>query len=961
MIPTSGATPSQRAKMQEVLTDRRNVGLSPPSTIEIRKLSRLSVNPSVRSEITCCSRTIDVHPGDLQLQLGSPPLLPRGRSLPKSSGRNRNDATTGSHGPGGTRVPDAERNSVRQGRTYHSFVASATPASCPVDRASAVPVHAEPPQAVWERTDSRPGGLTAAEVASRRGTVTARTEGGQAGVVLGELAESLAEPLMLLLIVVAVLSAIFGELRDAIAIFVVIVIIGAVEATAEVRAKRALRALRDLSAPNALVRRAGAAESVPLDGLVIGDVLLVEAGSVVAADARVVEADGLAADESRLTGEPVPAAKGPEPVVPDAPLAERSSLLYAGTAVVAGVGEGVIVALGADTEIGRLGRLVAEAREPPTPLQRTMTELARAALIVAVTASVLVPLIGVARGQPVREMLLDGLTLAFATIPEELPILVTVLVAIGGLRLAKHGVLLRRLRAAEAVGAMTVLLADKTGTLTENRLEIERIDGDREHVLTVAAAAHGAAAAQDPVDRALVEAAGERPSSERPARHPFDPVRKRESAVWPAADGAGVAVKGAPEAVLEACAMPGADRASVLERVARLADDGLRVLAMAERRATAVPVDAAEAETDLAFVGLAAFRDPLRAGVGDAVAELAHAGIRTIVVSGDHPETVAATAREAGVGTPGVMHGGAPLDALGDDELAGRLRGEAVIARATPEDKLRLVRVLQDRGEAVAVTGDGVNDAPALAAANVGIAMGARGTDLAREAADLVLVDDAYPTIVGAVEGGRGLASQLRRAVAFYLGAKIGLVVVIAVPLVLGLAAPFHPVHIVILELFMDVGASIAFVSDPPARGAMDHPPRDPARRFLDDTQLTAIALTAASLTGAVLPTFLIVEERWGTDMAIAAAVAGWLVANVAIAWTLRARPGLAWRTNVAFPLWALVAVLSAAALSLTAAGATLGVDTLTAGAAAVTVAVAAAGVALAAGGRVALSLSRRL
>ena len=210
--------------------------------------------------------------------------------------------------------------------------------------------------------------------------------------------------------------------------------------------------------------------AVPVDALVIGDVLLVEAGSVVAADARVVEADGLATDESRLTGEPVAAAKGPEPVDADAPLAERSSLLHAGSAVVAGAGEGVVVAVGDETEIGRLGRLVAEAREPPTPLQRAMAELARAALIVAVTACVVVPLIGVLRGQPAREMLLDGLTLAFATIPEELPILVTVLVAIGGLRLAQHGVLLRRLRAAEAVGAMTVLLADKTGTLTENRL-----------------------------------------------------------------------------------------------------------------------------------------------------------------------------------------------------------------------------------------------------------------------------------------------------------------------------------------------------------------------------------------------------------------------------------------------------------------------------------------------------------
>ena len=244
-------------------------------------------------------------------------------------------------------------------------------------------------------------------------------------------------------------------------------------------------------------------------------------------------------------------------------------------------------------------------------------------------------------------MLLDGLTLAFATIPEELPILVTVLVAIGGLRLAQGGVLLRRLRAAEAVGAMTVLLADKTGTLTENRLLIERIDGDREHVLAVAAAAHGAAAAQDPIDRALADAAGERVERAAGAESVRPGAPSRERGVREA-DGTWVAVKGAPEAVLEACAMPEADRASVLERVGRLADDGLRVIAVAERRVAAVPGAAADAETDLAFVGLAAFRDPLRPGVREAVAELAHAGVRTIVVSGDHPETVAATARRRG-------------------------------------------------------------------------------------------------------------------------------------------------------------------------------------------------------------------------------------------------------------------------------------------------------------------------
>jgi Ca2+-transporting ATPase len=822
------------------------------------------------------------------------------------------------------------------------------------------PWYAEPPAQLWQRLQTRPEGLSDEEAARRRPPDSGRRERSRVLHVLGELAESLFEPLQLLLILVGILSAIFGQLRDAIAIFAIIGLVAAVEAISEARAKRALRALRDLSAPAAPVRRDGAVNSVPSDALVVGDVLILETGDIVAADARVIEADGLAIDESALTGEPVPAAKGPEPVDADAPLAERSCMVYAGTAVVAGAGAAVVVAVGGDTEIGRLGRLVSEVREPPTPLQRAMRELARAALVVAVAASVLVPLIGVLRGQPVRQMLLDGLTLAFATIPEELPILVTVLVAVGGLRLAKRGVLLRKLRAAEAVGAITVLVTDKTGTLTENHLRLERVEGDRERVLDVALAAHGGAPPQDPLDRALADAAGHQAASGRAQRYPFDPVRKRESAVWTGPDGARIAVKGAPESVLDACAISDAERRSILARVEALADDGLRVIGVAERRSAGTS-SSDEAERDLEFVGLAAFLDPLRAGVPEAVAELAAAGVRTIVVSGDHRSTVAAVARAAGLRHFDVLAGGADLRHLADEDLAGHLTKPLVVARATPEDKLRLVRLLQRQGEAVAVTGDGVNDAPALAAADVGIAMGARGTDLAREAADLVLTDDAYPTIVTAVAGGRGLAAQLRRAVAFYLGAKVALVTVIAVPLALGLPSPFEPVQIVLLELFMDLGASVAFVSEPPAPGAMARAPRDPSRRFLDRAQLGAIGLTALALTAAVLPAYLLVRAEAGADTAGAAAVGAWLVAHAAIAWSLRSRPRLPLRGNLAFPAWASIATLTAALVALTPAAHAVGIEQLTARGFGLTIAAAIAGVAVAAAGRRALALPRRL
>ncbi len=814
---------------------------------------------------------------------------------------------------------------------------------------------------MWEELDSSPGGLSASEALRRRPPISRARERSRAFAVLGELGESLSEPLQLLLIAVGVLSLVFGELRDAIAIFVIIALVAGVETVSEARAGRALRALRGLTASRARVRRDGTSRLVDLHDVVPGDLLEVEAGDVVAADCRVVQADGLALDESAFTGEASAAAKGEPPVAPDAPLAERSSMLFAGTAVVAGVGTAVAVAAGADTQLGRLGRLTSEATEPATPLQKAMSELARAALVLAVSASVLVPLLGVLRGQPVRRMLLDGLTLAFATIPEELPILVTVLVAVGGLRLARQGVLLRKLRSAEAVGAITVLLTDKTGTLTENQLVLDQIEGDSERVLGVGMAALGGAVAQDPVDKALAEAQiGARPEG-IPRRFPFDPQRKRESAVWEQGEGRFVAVKGAPEAVLAVCEMPEGRRDQVLGRVASLAGEGLRVIAVASREVPRAPRSWSDAEQGLSLVGLVAFRDPLRPGVPEAVLALAGAGVRTIMVTGDHPLTARATAQRAGLCPSDVLIGGSSLEQMDDRALVRHLTGDPVLARATPADKLRLVRVLQAHGQAVAVTGDGVNDAPALAGADVGIAMGQRGTDLAREAADLVLTDDAYPTIVNAVAGGRGLAAQLRRAVAFYLGAKVALVTVIAVPLALGLPSPFNPVHIVLLELFMDLGASVAFVSEPAAGDVMARAPRDPARRFLDAPQLTAIAVTAFALTAAVLPAFLLVRTLAGTPTAIGAAVGAWLVAHAGVAWSLRVRPRLALTRNLAFPAWALLATLTAVIFTVTPAAHAIGIEPLSAAALAITAATAAAGAALAVIGRRTLSLPQRL
>jgi Ca2+-transporting ATPase len=734
-----------------------------------------------------------------------------------------------------------------------------------------------------------------------------------------ELAESFTEPLQLLLIVVAVLSAVFGELSDALAIAVVIVAVAVVETVTELRAARSIAALHALTAPTArLVRDAqvtgtevaevAAAELVP------GDVIAVEAGDLVPADARLLTAHGLRVDESSLTGEAAAVGKGPTPVPEATELAERVNMLYAGTAVVGGDARAVVVATGAASQLGQLGALVTDTTEPPTPLQRALSQLARAVLVLALVASALVVAVGVAAGQPWREMLLAGLTVAFATVPEELPILVVVLLAVGGRQLARRGALLRRLQAGETLGGITTVITDKTGTLTENQLRLTEITGNRDHVLDAAVHCQPAdAPSREPMDRALATAArraGITQRGEPLAWFPFDPARKLVSQAWQVGPQIRLVVSGAPEAVLHRCLLSPGERAHVEAQLAEFTGRGLRVIGFATRLLPGPPGDRDDAETGLTFLGLAAFADPLRAGVPEAVAALSAAGVSTIVVTGDHPATAAAVAMQAGLPSGTLLTARSELDAHSDAELAGLLRHGTVVARATPQIKHRLVQLLQRRGDIVAATGDGANDAPALAAADVGIAMGRHGADLARQAADLVLTDDSYLTVTAAIAKGRNIGAQLRRAVAFYLGAKLALVTVMLAALALGRPAPFAPIHIVLLEIFMDLGASVAFVAEPAAPTAMRQPPRPPGTRFLDRATVGAIAVVALALTAATLPIYLLtapagaIGEGGGVDTARAAAVLAWLAGHALIAWTLRSQPALSWAANPAFPTW---------------------------------------------------------
>jgi Ca2+-transporting ATPase len=795
--------------------------------------------------------------------------------------------------------------------------------------------HALDTAAVLERVESGPHGLADTEHARRLAAYGPNLPEGEhkREPWWEELGESVTEPLQLLLIVVAVLSAVFGELRDAIAIAAVIAAVAVTETVTEVRAARAIEALRALTAPVARLRRDGRAAEVPAASLVPGDVIAAEAGDIVPADARVLEARGLRVDESTLTGEAEPVGKSEQPVPAQTGLAGRSSLLHAGTAVVAGEGNAVVVATGAATELGRLGKLASQTREPPTPLQTAMGQLAPAVLVAAIAASVLVPAVGLAAGQPWRDMLLAGLTVAFATVPEELPILITLLLALGGRQLARRGALLRRLRAAETLGAVTTLVTDKTGTLTENRLRLTQIVGDRRQVLATAVASQPSwAARREPMDAEFAWAAaqaGITPGGPEVAAFPFDPVRKLTSCARQAGDGPiTLAVSGAPEAILNRCTLDAAARADVLATVAALTRRGSRVIGFARRTLDCQHARQEEAETGLEYVGLAAFTDPLRDGVPAAVSALATAGVATIVVTGDHPATAAAVAAQAGLPADQVM--GDDADAMPDAELTPRLRHGTVIARATPALKHRIVQLLQGRGEIVAVTGDGANDAPALAAANVGIALGRRGADLARAAAGIILTDDAYPVVTAAIAIGRNITAQLRRAVAFYLGAKLALVTILVAALAAGQPIVFRPAHIVLLELFMDLGASVAFVGEPAAPVAMRRPPRPPGTGFLDASVLAATVTTAATLTLAVLPAYLILAHSGLTaGQARAGAVLAWLAAHALIAWMLRTRPALPWRANPAFPAWAIAALATGTVLTLTPAGQLIGLQAI--------------------------------
>jgi Ca2+-transporting ATPase len=701
------------------------------------------------------------------------------------------------------------------------------------------------------------------------------------------LANQFKNVLILILFVALILSAALGHWLESTAIAAIALLSILLGFIQEFRAERALNALRQLAAPMATALRNGEPRKLPSRELVPGDVVLLAAGDVVPADGRLIDAQSLRVVEASLTGESSPVSKNLAPLPADTSLPDRKNMVYSGTAAVHGRGRAVVLATGGATEVGRIGSLLQSVEAVRTPLELQMKKLGRWLGAVAFGIVISVVALGLARGQPWIEIVLFGIALAVAAVPEALPAVATVSLALGARRMARKNALIRRLLVVETLGSATVICADKTGTLTTGEMtareiavedrtvrlagvgydphgEIQENDAPwrpDDAVLSLLRAAALCCDADlippgdedrwrisgDPTEGALVVAAAKAGIDVRDLRRrwprvseiPFSSERKKMTTIHETGSERLACCKGAPEVVLQSCGrrrtasgdspIGPADRESILARAEEMAARALRVLAVAE----GADPDEANAEADLTFLGLIGIIDPPREEAKAAVITCLEAGIRPIMITGDHPSTAAAIARELGLLRSGGVLTGRELEAMSDADLVAAVGSTQVYARVSPAHKLRIVSTLQRRGHVVAMTGDGVNDAPALKKADVGIAMGITGTDVSKEAASITLIDDNFASIVAAVEEGRSILDNIKKFLLYLLSSNFGEIGLIAAAVAAGLPLPLTAVQILYVNLATDGLPALALAVDPHSADVMRRKPRKPGRSLL--------------------------------------------------------------------------------------------------------------------------------
>ena len=712
-------------------------------------------------------------------------------------------------------------------------------------------------------------GLTEAEAARLLRQYGANmVQMGKRKSLAGLFAGQLADLMTLILIVCAGLSALMGEGTEALAMLVIVLLNALIGFFQEYRTEKTLEALSRLAAPTAKVLREGMKKEVPAADLVPGDLILLGAGDKIPADATLIGEGGLACDESLLTGESVAVEKSPG----------RDAKLYMGALVVKGRGMGRVTATGMETEMGKIAGMLENIQEEKTPLSLKLEQLGRVIALGCVLLCALMTLVGILRGEDPFDMLVVGISLAVAAVPEGLPAIVTVSLAMAVRRILRRGSLVKSLHAVETLGCAQVICTDKTGTLTQNRMTVQQLwtangslevtgegysregsfrRGERqameltggEHLLLTAFCVCNASSIipdkgrnwkpdGEPTEAALLIAgakAGIFQEKERKFRsqRPFDSARKLMSVRVTMPEGEFVFAKGAPDVLLRKCTgfyqgegprpLDTVFRRRALEQTDRLANQGMRVLAAAYK-----PADSRDMEEGLVFLGLAAITDPPRPDAAQAVRECLSAHIRPIMITGDHKLTAAAIAREVGILRPGAegVLTGEELDALSDEQLRDQLPRTSVFARVTPAHKLRIVKAVKALGEVTAMTGDGVNDAPALKEADIGVAMGKSGSDVAREAADIILLDDDFSTLVAAVREGRTIYANIRRSIRYLLSCNIGEVVTMFVGMLLGMPVVLSPIQLLLVNLATDGLPAIALGFEPPEEEIMQRRPR---------------------------------------------------------------------------------------------------------------------------------------